>query len=265
MSKPEFRLYIDESGDHTASVDTDPGKRYLGVVGVMFRMADNYPAFSSALDQLKRRHLAYDEDVRPVLHRKDIVNASGAFYRLQDKGLRQAFDSDLLRVIREARFYTIAVVVDKVSHGEKKYRRLGHPYHYALTALLERACGRCGRFGGTFDIFAESRGGREDRELQRACSDFYEKGSYFVSREIVRKTLTTASIRFKPKAAGVAGLELADLLAHPLTRDVLIEGGRLSDARLGTFTEELIKVAQDKYNRQLYDGRVRGYGRVLLG
>ena len=78
-----------------------------------------------------------------------------------------------------------------------------------------------------------------------------------------QKTLTSKELKIKPKAFNVAGLQVADILAHPVTRDVLLDRGRV-DSLGGAFADRIIKVAKAKYNHQRYDGRVRGYGRILL-
>lgn len=68
---------------------------------------------------------------------------------------------------------------------------------------------------------------------------------------------------FKPKMLNIAGLQIADILAHPVKRDVLRDRKRI-DSLGGAFAERIIAVATAKYNSQRYDGRIRGYGRILL-
>ena len=59
------------------------------------------------------------------------------------------------------------------------------------------------------------------------------------------------------------GLPVPGILAHPVKRDVLRERERI-DSLGGAFAERLIAVATAEYNRRRYDGRIRGYGRILL-
>jgi hypothetical protein len=61
----------------------------------------------------------------------------------------------------------------------------------------------------------------------------------------------------------VAGLQLADLLAHPLKRDVLRDKGVLTETP-SDFERRLLGVVTPKYNRRLGDKRVEGYGRILV-
>lgn len=257
-----YRLYLDESGDHSSSHPDEIGKRYLGVVGVIFRR-DNYDAFRAGLEELKRKHFPYDIDDPPILHRVDIVNKRGVFSVLSDEGKCRAFDEDLVALIQAAMFRVVAVVIDKVEHGRKKYRRLRHPYHYCMQAMMERYCGWLRFTGNRGDVIAESRGGMEDRALKEAYGAVYASGTYFLPKEHAQTTLTSKHIKIKPKVLNIAGLQLSDLLAHPLTRDVLLAYGRIPD-RGSPFADEIARIIEPKYNRQVYQDRINGYGRVIL-
>jgi hypothetical protein len=66
----------------------------------------------------------------------------------------------------------------------------------------------------------------------------------------------------KPKRANISGLQLADILGHPVKQSILRDH-RLVDTPTAPYAERVLEAIQEKYNRQLYDGRVEGYGRVL--
>ena len=76
-------------------------------------------------------------------------------------------------------------------------------------------------------------------------------------------TLTSRELKVKPKSLNIAGLQIADILAHPVKRDVLLDRGRV-DSLGGAFADRIIAAAKAKYNHQRYDGRIRGFGRILL-
>lgn len=259
-----YRLYIDETGDHTSSDAIDLGKRYLGLAGIIMEHPEPYGAFGAGLEAFKKRHLRYDPDSPPILHRSDILQAKGPFSPLADPAKRAAFDADLLKEAGQAAYRIVMVVIDKVDHFSKKYRRQGHPYHYGLVAMLERYCGWLRFTAAHGDVMAESRGGRDDHALKDAYRKFYRHGSYYLNAAIAQATLTTKEIKVKPKALNIAGLQLADILAHPLTRDVLVEYNRIPPLVPGSFAEKMTAAAQAKYNRQVYQNRIRGYGRILL-
>ena len=110
---------------------------------------------------------------------------------------------------------------------------------------------------------AESRGAQEDRKLKEAYRVFYENGDTFLRKSIAQSTLTSREIKIKKKEANIAGLQLADLLANPLTRDVLHAYGKIVRQR-NEFTDKLMEAVWPKYNCHQWNGRVQGYGQKLL-
>jgi hypothetical protein len=128
---------------------------------------------------------------------------------------------------------------------------------------MERYCGWLDFHGASGDIMAESRGGKEDVALKKEYQGIFQNGEGYLTKERVQRTMTSKEIKIKPKEADIAGLQLADLLAHPLTRDVLCVFGKARD-RGSTFAEDIVKTVTPKYNRQIYQNRIEGYGRVLL-
>lgn len=258
-----YRLYLDESGDHTSSHATDVGKRYLGLVGILIEQTE-YATVAGAVEQFKRDHLEFDlDDGSPILHREDIFNRRGAFSVLADPVRKAAFDDGLIELIASANFKVIAVALDKHTHSKATYRRLRHPYHYCLIGMLERYCGLLAFQCNTGDVMAEARGGAEDTHLKDAYRDLWENGKMYLRGDVCQKTLTSKELKIKPKHANIAGLQLADLLAHPLTRDVLRAYGRLKTANT-PFGTRICEAVRGKYNKQVYQGRINGYGRVIL-
>ena len=75
--------------------------------------------------------------------------------------------------------------------------------------------------------------------------------------------LTSLQLKVKPKSANIAGLQLADLLGHPVKQQILREKSLIRREAVSPFIEKLLHVAETKWNRHLYDGRIEGYGWVL--
>lgn len=263
LSEIRYRLYLDESGDHTSSDSEDIGRRYLGLIGTMVRV-DQQRSFIDSIESFKREHLSFDPDDPPILHREDILHRRGCFGVLLNEERRREFDAGLLRLLTAAPYRIIAVVVDKFTHNQKTYRMLTHPYHYCLHAMLERYCGYLDHVGGKGDVMAESRGKAEDMALKLAYESVLKRrGTRFMERSIAERTLTSQEIKLKPKKANIAGLQLSDILAHPLTRDVLAFYRRI-EKREDAFSTVVGRTVEAKYNCHLYSKRTRGYGRVLL-
>lgn len=258
-----YRLYIDESGDHTFDYVDQGNHRYLCLLGVWFRQDEDYSDFADALLALKKTHLKAHPDEPICLHRKDLMHARGSFWRLRDPRIRAEFDQSLIRLVANANFVICAVLLDKQEHKSKTYRTLFHPYHYCLAALLERYAGWLHFHKAIGDVMAESRGGSEDRELRGSFESTLREGTRFHGGGWFASVLTSKKLKLKKKEHAIPGLELADLLAHPSRRSMIGEDQE-RERSYDDFGARLLHAADIKFNRREYDGRVSGYGKVFL-
>ncbi len=255
-----YRLYVDESGDHAYKLLHDPAHRYLALLGVWFEQRADYINYENALSAFKQSIFGHAE---VHLHRSDIINRKGPFGRLCDPVVKQKFNDGLVEVIKKACFRMVCVVLDKQQHQEK-YSSPLHPYHYCMTALSERYCGWLGLKNAVGDIMAESRGRAEDNQLMQAYERLYEAGTYYLKPEKFQRVLTTKKLKIKPKSADISGLEMADVLAHPVKQFVLAQAELLQPAKEDLYANRLIDVVESKFNRNIYTGVVNGYGSVVL-
>ena len=257
-----YRLYIDESGDHVFGHFDQESHRYLCLLGCWFR-ADNYRRFHQALEALKQKHIPHNPDDPVILHREDIVNRRGPFWRLRTEEVASAFDSDLLALIEDAQFKLVAVVIDKAAL-QQQYPAPAHPYHLGIGFMLQRYCGYLNHINRQGDVMAESRGGKENRLLMASYEWCYERGVWrYTPAESIQRALTTRKLKIKQKSANIGGLQLADLLGHPVKRAILIEMGE-SVRSLAPFASRLMQILDSKFNRHLYKGEVWGYGKVFF-
>ncbi|NLD98021.1 MAG: DUF3800 domain-containing protein [Synergistaceae bacterium] len=256
-----YRLYVDESGDHVFKHLSDPAHRFLCLLGCWFRGGD-YQRFHEGLVGLKQKHIPHNPDEPVVLHREEIINCRRGFWRLRDPEARRAFDGDLLGLIAETEFRIVAVVIDKQGLLGRYGEAAAHPYHLALGFLLQRYCGFLNHVNRHGDVLAESRGGREDRLLKDSYCRVYQRGVWMTAASSFQQALTSQQLKLKPKSANISGLQLADLLGHPIRQMILMEKSLVCDPP-APFAQRLRDVVRDKFNRHLYDGRVDGYGTVL--
>jgi hypothetical protein len=198
-----------------------------------------------------------------ILHREDIINRRGAFWRLRDPQVAGAFDADLLDLIARAKFKVVAVVIDKLRLRER-YTTPGHPYHLALGFLLQRYCGYLNHINRFGDVLAEARGKKEDLLLRDSYSWVYHRGTWgLMAAQAFQRALTSEQLKLKPKGANVAGLQLADLLGHPIKQATLAENG-VEVPYPSAFASGMLAVAEAKFNRHLYKGTIEGYGKILF-
>ena len=257
-----YRLYLDESGDHVYRETNEIAHRYLCLLGCWFRNPD-YLKFHEALEGLKTRHLPHHPDEPVILHRDDMINARKAFKNLRDHATRERFDSELLQVIQTGEFRVVAVVIDKQELRRSYGEAASHPYHLGLGFLLQRFAGFLNHVNRVGDILGESRGGKEDRLLKESYTRVFERGVWMTKAQAFQSALTSRELKLKPKGANIAGLQLADLLGHPVKQWVLKYYGH-TDIELAPFAQRLMGVVQMKLNRHHYDARVEGYGMVLF-
>ena len=257
-----YRLYIDESGDHTFNLLDDPSHRFLGLLGVWFLQKDDYVAFVDQMEAFKKSIFGPRPDKPVVLHRSDIINRKGPFGLLTNNSVHKQFDDGLLSLIQEAKFRMVCVVIDKKNHHER-YSSPFHPYHYCLAALLERYCGRLKDINAVGDVLAESRGKEEDLQLKQAYKHVFESGTWYFGRDHFQQTLTSKEIKIQAKSMNIAGLQLADILAYPIKQGMLIEKGLLGEAR-GTFGEQVRTISQTHFNWRTMNHQISGYGKVWL-
>jgi len=261
-SKARYRLYIDESGDHTYNLLDDPSHRYLALLGVWFLQGRDYVEFADHLERFKRTIFGPRPDKPVVLHRSEIINRKGPFGFLCDPQVCKRFDSALIEVVRRARFRMVCVIIDKQIHLAR-YASPFHPYHYCLAAMLDRYSGWLNYKNSVGDVVAESRGTEEDLQLEQAYRRVYESGTLMFSHEHHQKALTSKDIKVKPKTANIAGLQLADILAHPVKQVLLLEKGKIADSG-ETFGRQIYEAAKGNFNVNTKTREIEGYGKVLL-
>ena len=245
----KYRIYIDEVGNPDIESSENPNHRFLSLTGVIVELGYVAEKLQPQLESLKVKFFDSHPDNPVVLHRKEILNTSGPFANLRDSGTRQAFDKELLALLEIWQYQVISVCIDKKAHKDTYSTWLYDPYHYCLTILLERYVFFLDSINCMGDVMAESRGGKEDRRLKDVFSNLYEKGTGYISGDRIRKRLTSRNLKVKNKSNNIAGLQVADLLAHPSRNEILNEN-KLLDKELPPFGKRIIQILQNKYYKK---------------
>ena len=257
-----FRLYLDESGDHVFRNVMAPPHRFLCLLGCWFQNPD-YLKFHEALKDLKTQFLPHHPDDPVILHREDMLNARKAFKILREPAVRAEWDTGLIKLIANAEFRVVAVVIDKLELRNDYGESAAHPYHLGLGFMLQRYAGYLNHINRTGDVMAESRGGAEDRLLKESYERVYERGVWMTSVDTFHAALTSCQLKLKNKSANISGLQLADLLGHPVKQSTLRQQGLL-ESNPTPFAQRLMEIVETKFNRQLYTNEIEGYGTVLF-
>jgi hypothetical protein len=263
VTPPEYRLYVDESGDHTFKDIEFLEKRYLGITGCIVQNAFYREILQPEFEKLKQKYFPHSPDDPLIFHRSEIINKKGRFWRLRDSEIEQNFNVDLLDFLNQMKYVVITVVIDKKAQVERYKESVFHPYHYCMGVLLERYCGFLKYHKTRGDVLAESRGGSEDRQLKIAYKTLYKNGTQFWPADFFQERLSSCEVKLKPKAANIAGTQVADLLAHPSKQDILSDN-RIIPEFNDKFGSKIREVIQEKYNQHYGKKKVEGYGKIFL-
>jgi hypothetical protein len=208
MDYSDYVVYADESGDHgLATIDADYPVFVLCFC--IFRIADYVSEVVPRVQQLKFRFFGHDA---VVLHAHEIRKSRGAFRILFDQERRQGFLEAINQVVEAAPFTLIAAVIDKIAL-KRQYLHPDSPYDVALKFCLESTYAHLRQLGQQdrlTHVVVERRGKEEDKDLELVFRRIVQG-----SKESGRMSL---EIAFAAKEMNSSGLQLADLVAHPIGR-----------------------------------------------
>jgi hypothetical protein len=168
----------------------------------------------------------------------------GDFSILRNAETRALFINRLNGVIETADFMIIAGVIDKKRHVEK-YIRPADPYEIALAFCMERLQRYLinrGQADHTTHVQVECRGKAEDAKLELEFRRICDGKNVFGK-------MPNLDIRFMDKKHNSTGLQLADLVAHPVGRHAINP----------TQSNRAYDILESKFRRGP-GGRVKGFG-----
>lgn len=260
MSK--HRLYIDEVGNSDLGASLNPNHRYLSLTGVIVSLDHVASDLSPKMEDLKRRYFGSHPDDPVILHRKDLVNVRGPFVALRDPALQAAFDAELIQLLNDLEYVVITAAIDKYAHLTKYTAWADDPYHYCLEILMERYFLWLDGADLKGDVMAESRGRKDDMRLKAEYTRIYRDGTRNINHAQFVARLTSSQLKVKPKTANVAGLQLADLIAHAsfIYTKARHEGQQLP----ANFGGRVAQILEASKHRRSWNGRIPGYGTKWL-
>jgi len=212
MSFGDYIVYVDESGDHSLS-SINPQNPVFVLAFCIFEKVAYRERIVPAVQKLKFDFWGHD---CIVLHSHEIRKAYGDFRILLNGGVRAAFIERVNELISDLSFTVIAAVIDKNRHV-LRYSDPANPYEIALTFCMERLqrwLGENGHADKMTHLVVERRGRREDSTLElefRRIADGRNQVGH----------MPNLDIRFMDKKHNSTGLQLADLVAHPIGRHAI--------------------------------------------
>ncbi len=240
MNFGNYVVYADESGDHSLT-SVNPQNPAFTLAFCIFEKRIYVDVVVPAIQRLKFQFFGHD---CVVLHGHDIRKAHGEFNILLNGTVRDAFMASLNELMRDAPVTIIAAVIDKQRHV-RQYVDPANPYEIALTFCMERLCkwlGENGERDKLTHLMVEKRGAAEDAKLELEFRRI-------VAGQKRVGGMPNLDIRFMDKKHNSSGLQIADLVAHPIGRHVINPGQ----------PNRAFELIEPKFRRGP-GGRVRGYG-----
>ena len=260
-----YRLYIDEVGNHDLRPNLSENERFLSLFGVAVNNQHMADVIQPEARRIKRDFFLEDPDEPVIFHRKEITRFQGPFKSLlADRDKRLRFGDIMLEAYRRWQYSAFIVTIDKVAHYNNYAVWRYEPYHYCLMAMLERYVLFLHYRKLRGDVMIESRGTGPDQRLAKSFRRLVEQGTTNIPKERMQNCLTSVEIKIRAKKADIAGLQLADLLAHAAHYDHLA-GHKLVARQESTYEQEVAAILnRSRYHRNRGTGQIPGYGKKLL-
>ena len=207
----DYIVFVDESGDHGLS-SIDPHYPMFILAFCLTKKTDYAEVITTSVLKFKFKYFGHDQI---ILHGQEIRKAKGPFRILQNAERRESFFNDLNDIIEHSAFLIFASAIKKLDL-QKQYSIPDNPYHIALAFGLERLFlhlhGLGCRTETTYILF-EKRGKKEDNDLELEF------------RRVCARNATGNILPFEivlaDKKCNSSGLQLADLVARPIGRNLL--------------------------------------------
>lgn len=212
-----YSLFIDECGDHNLAT-YDRNFPIFTLCGILVP-SKQLNSLKAAIDNLKLEFWGTND---VILHSRDIRKCEKQFQILFDNEIKQRFYSCVNKVLSQRGIYIIVCCSVLKENCIKKHGIDADIYGTALKYVLQRSIfcvDDLNDAGGKINITVERRGKREDMALLKYYNGLRTTGMHYVSPE--RLTKHTGRFEFSDKKENVFGLQIADLIAYPISRYVI--------------------------------------------
>lgn len=239
-------LFLDESGDHNLE-KIDLKYPIFVLAGAIF---DSEYYSQHAVPRVSRFKIRAVGSESIILHTADMYRNRNGFEFLKDTSSREMFYGELDRLIEGLDFSIVAAGIHKSKHFERYGISAVDPYLLSLEFVVERFIFSLEDCRETGSIVAESRGTQLDNQLELAWLNLKIQGTRFIEPSRIVRKIT--DFRIVPKSDGIAGLEIADLVASPIGRNIM-----------GKKTKEDLKIIRKKFRKNA-SGHIVGHGIVVF-
>ena len=212
----KYYLFLDESGDHGLA-KFDPDFPVFLLCGVLVK-EDDYEKIRLAFNKLKQSIWGNKE---VIFHSRDIRKCEKEFQKLFDLELKKYFYEELNKIVANSPYNIIASAIQKEAFIQKFGKLHDDIYEIALSFVIEQAIVVLQNINpqSQLSIVIEKRGKKEDKQLDDHFQKIIAVGTGILTNEQVNQF--NLSFTFRNKKENINGLQLADLVAYPIPRNII--------------------------------------------
>ena len=236
-----YVLYLDECGDQNLS-SFDPQFPIFTLCGVVVSEEQD----KLLADRINSLKMDIWNNTNIILHSRDIRKCQNGFEVLFDLEVKKHFLESVNAILGDDIYIIIGCAILKEPYI-RQYGKLNDVYGLSLSYIMERVVfylDSVGKDNIELRTVIERRGKKEDKSLLNYYNQLLDRGTYWVNGERMRRYFKRFDMRWKSE--NIVGLQVADLVAYPITRHVLNPNG--------------VNLAYDVLKKNIYqvDGKMYG-------
>jgi len=220
----DYYFFVDESGEHILK-NFDTQRPVFTVAGVLISK-EEYDHIKKEINELKLKYWK-DGKYKDKKIIKKVCLISRSIRRRQKAFSKHYLDdvqyddfiNDLSLLMQKLKFNIISACINKTKLVTQ-YTTPTEPYALAMEFIIERLSRYLNIEKKTALIMMEARGKKEDGFLHQEFLSFFNNGTGYLSSKIIQRTITGGfyfNTKWKDENKDTyIGLELADLIAHPI-------------------------------------------------
>lgn len=215
-----YVLYLDECGDQNLS-SFDPQFPIFTLCGVVVSEEQD----ELLADRINSLKIDIWNNTNIILHSRDIRKCQNGFEVLFDLEVKKRFIESVNDILGDDIYIIICCAILKEPYI-RQYGKLNDVYGLSLSYIMERVVfylDSVGKDNIELRTVIERRGKKEDKSLLNYYNQLLDRGTYWVNGERMRKYFKRFDMRWKSE--NIVGLQVADLVAYPITRHVLNPDG----------------------------------------
>lgn len=216
----KYYLFIDECGDHNLD-KYDSGFPVFTLCGILVSQK-NINSLNRKFEQLKMDVFG-NKDI--IIHSVDIRKWRGQFAILSDESLRKKFFNGIEEILSQPGEFAIvscAILKERLNKFCVRDEE-NDVYGLSLSYLIERSIFCVDNKGlqsmPEISVVVERRGKKEDRQLLNYYNGLRNRGTKWITASRLKDRIR--DFEFKNKKDNIIGLQIADLIAYPITIHLL--------------------------------------------